>query len=225
MARARLAVLASGRGSNLEALIAARREGRLHADIVLVAGNRPDAAALALARAAGIATLARESRGTGERAAWDRAFMAEVAAAGPDWIVLAGFMRRLDGVAIAPWVGRMLNIHPSLLPKHPGLDTHRRVLEAGDAEHGASVHFVTAELDAGPVLAQVRMPVHVDDTPASLARRLLPLEHRLLVACVALAAAGRVALRADQRVVVLDGTALDAPLRLDERQGLQRTAP
>ncbi|MBW8075377.1 MULTISPECIES: phosphoribosylglycinamide formyltransferase [Metallibacterium] len=212
MPHARLAVLVSGRGSNLEALHAACGSGRLAAEIALVASNRPDALALTRARAAGIATLACDSRGTGDRAAWDMAFMAAVGAARPDWIVLAGFMRRLDGAAIAPWAGRMLNIHPSLLPRHPGLDTHRRALEAGDAEHGASVHFVTAELDGGPVLAQARVPVLPGDTPERLAARLLPLEHRLLVASLGALLSGRVRLRGDR--VWVDGHAAARPLQL-----------
>ena len=212
-APARLAVLVSGRGSNLDALIRACADGTLPAGIVLVAGNRAQAPALARAAAAGIATLARDSRGHGDRAAWDATFMADVAAARPDWIVLAGFMRRLDATAVAPWVGRMINIHPSLLPKYPGLDTHTRALAAGDTEHGASVHFVTAELDAGPVLAQVRMPLHVGDSADAVAARLLPLEHRLLVASMQALLQGRVRWHAG-RLLHADGRPLQAPLQL-----------
>src|SRR5690606_7333733 len=108
-----------------------------------------------------------------------------------------GFMRILDAEAFAPWLGRIINIHPSLLPRYPGLHTHRRALEAGDREHGASVHFVTAELDGGPVIAQTVIEIAEGDTEVSLASRLLSREHRLLVACVGLLAAGRLALKAD----------------------------
>ncbi len=215
---ARLAVLVSGRGSNFDALRAAIAAGQLHAEIALVASNRPHAPALARARATGIATHASESRGSGDRAAWDRAFMAAVAAARPDLIVLAGFMRRLDAAAVTPWLGRMLNIHPSLLPKYPGLDTHQRVLDAGDVEHGASVHFVTVELDGGPVLAQARMPVSAADTPHSLAARLLPLEHRLLVAAVTAVASGRC--RMQGTAILCDGQILHAPLQLQDDASL-----
>jgi phosphoribosylglycinamide formyltransferase-1 len=215
---ARLAVLVSGRGSNFDALRAAIADGQLHAEIALVASNRPHAPALVRARAVGIATHTSESRGSGDRAAWDRAFMAAVAAAQPDLIVLAGFMRRLDAAAVTPWLGRMLNIHPSLLPKYPGLDTHQRVLDAGDTEHGASVHFVTAELDGGPVLAQARMPVTATDTPYSLAARLLPLEHRLLVAAVTAVASGHC--RMQGKAILCAGQILHAPLQLHNDGGL-----
>ena len=219
MSRARLAVLVSGRGSNLEALRSACEAGLIAADIVLVGSNRPHAPAVRWAHDAGIATLASDSRGCGDRAAWDRGFLAEVAAFWPDWIVLAGFMRQLDGPAISKWIGRMINVHPSLLPKYPGLHTHRRVLEAGEREHGASVHFVTAELDGGPVLAQVRMPVQQGDTPESLAARLLPLEHRLLVASVAFLLSHRVELMSG--CIWLEGVPMSGPLQLDEGSALR----
>jgi len=125
--------------------------------------------------------------------------------------VMAGFMRIIDGAALTPWVGRMINIHPSLLPKYRGLHTHRRALEAGDREHGASVHYVTAELDGGPVIAQVRMAIAPEDDEQRLAQRLLPLEHRLLVAVVADIAAGRLELKDD--TVQFEGQALVQPLQ------------
>jgi phosphoribosylglycinamide formyltransferase 1 len=206
-----IAVLASGRGSNLEALIQARRRG-LRIDIVLVAGDRAEALALRRAEQAGLATLALDPRGYPDRAAFDADLMERVAGYAPELIVLAGFMRILDPQALAPWVGRMINIHPSLLPKHRGLRTHERALAAGDAMHGASVHFVTSELDGGPVIAQVAIAVAADDTPARLAARLLPQEHRLLVACVGLFVGQRIALDGDR--VLCDGKLLDAPLRL-----------
>ena len=219
MSRARLAVLVSGRGSNLEALRSACESGLIPADIVLVGSNRPHAPALGLAHDAGIATLASDSRGCGDRAAWDRAFLADVAAFRPDWIVLAGFMRQLDGSALSKWIGRMINIHPSLLPKYPGLGTHRRALEAGEREHGASVHFVTAELEGGPILAQVRMPIQQGDTPDSLGARLLPLEHRLLVASVAFLLRHRVELL--RGCIWLEGIPMSEPLQLDEGLALR----
>ena len=214
-----IAVLASGRGSNLAALIAARREGRLAVDFALVASDKAAAPALRRAEAAGIATLALDPQGYPDRCSYDLALFERVAASGAALVVLAGFMRVLDAAALAPWLGRAINLHPSLLPKYRGLHTHRRVLEAGDAEHGASVHFVTPELDGGPLIAQVRMPVQAGDSAELLAARLQPLEHRLLVACVAALVAGRVALRADG--VHVDDRRLDAPLRLAVDGSLQ----
>ena len=159
----RVVVLASGRGTNLGALIDARRSGKLAIDIVLVASDKADAPALRLAEDAGIATLALDPSGYANRAAFDADLFARVAAAQPDLVVLAGFMRILDPAALEPWVGGAINIHPSLLPKHRGLRTHARALAEGDAVHGASVHFVTAELDGGPVLGQT--PVRVAEGP------------------------------------------------------------
>ncbi len=216
----RVAVLVSGRGSNLAALIAARRDGTLPIDIVLVASDKPEAPALRYAEGAGIATLALDPRSYPDRAGFDNDFLARVDAYSPDLLVLAGFMRILDPAALASWIGRAINIHPSLLPKHRGLRTHERALAAGDARHGASVHFVTTELDGGPVIAQTEIPVIADDTAAMLAARLLPREHRLLVACVGLFADRRVAL--DGALVRVDERALTAPLRLDTDGGSAR---
>jgi len=207
----RIAVLASGRGSNLEALIDAMRTGHLPIEIVLVASDRADAIALRIAEAEGIATLALDPRGYADRASFDTDLFARIAAAAPDLLVLAGFMRILDPAVLAPWAGRAINIHPSLLPKYRGLRTHERAIAAGDATHGASVHFVTAELDGGPVVAQVKIPIESGDTSATLATRLLPHEHRLLVACVGLMAAKRLALEGD--AIVFDGRPLAAPLK------------
>ena len=211
----RVVVLASGRGSNLGALIDARREPDARFEIVLVAGDKPDALALRIAEAAGIATLALDPRGYANRASYDADLFARIAEHAPDLVVLAGFMRILDPSALAPWVGRMINIHPSLLPKYRGLRTHERALAAGDAIHGASVHFVTPELDGGPVVSHVELTIEPDDTSASLATRLLPLEHRLLVATVDLLAQRRVSL--DRDSVRFDGAPLAAPLRLTGR--------
>jgi phosphoribosylglycinamide formyltransferase-1 len=212
----RIAVLASGRGSNLAALIAARDAGSLPVEFALVASDKADAGALRLAEAAGIPTLALSPKGHPDRRTYDLDLFGRVAASGADLLVLAGFMRVIDGAALAPWAGRVVNIHPSLLPKYRGLHTHRRALEAGDVEHGASVHFVTAELDGGPLIAQARLAVEADDDEDALAARLLPLEHRLLPAVVALIAARRLALGADG--VTLDGQPLSQPLRLDGEQ-------
>ena len=210
----RIALLASGRGSNLAALLAARARGELPVEFVLVASDKATAPALRLAEQAGIPTLALDPRSYASRADFDRDLFARVAASGAQLLVLAGFMRILDADALAPWIGRIINIHPSLLPKYPGLHTHRRALAAGDVEHGASVHYVTAELDGGPVIARVLLPIEPGDDEQRLATRLLPLEHRLLPAVVGLIAAGRLAWR-DGRAC-FDGAALDAPLRMDE---------
>lgn len=209
-----IAVLASGRGSNLDALLAARECGRLPVDIILVASDRAEAAALRKAEASGIPTLALDPKGFADRAAFDRELFARIAASGAELVVLAGFMRILDADTIAPWIGRIINIHPSLLPKYRGLHTHRKALRAGDAEHGASVHFVTAELDGGPIIAQVRIPVLPNDTEQSLAERLLDDEHRLLPAVTGLIAEGRITL-ADDGEVLVDGTRIDKPLVLE----------
>lgn len=207
-----IAVLISGRGSNLKALIQAQQEGRLGARITLVASNRRAAAGLLHAEEAGIATLTLDQADFATRAAYDAALFAGVAATRPDLIVLAGFMRILDAAVIAPWAGRIINIHPSLLPKYPGLHTHERALAAGDGVHGASVHYVTSELDGGPVIAHAEIAPRPNDTPETLAERLLPREHALLTACVAEIAAGRVQWR-DGRVE-RDGRPLAAPLVL-----------
>lgn len=211
----RIAVLASGRGSNLAALLEARDRGDLPVECVLVASDKADAGALRLAESAGVPTLALDPRSYPDRKAFDRDLFTRLAASGAQLLVLAGFMRIIDGVVLAPWVGRMINIHPSLLPKYRGLHTHRRALAAGDAEHGASVHYVTAELDGGPVIAQARMPVQASDDEHSLAQRLLGLEHQLLPAVVRHIARGRLALATDG--IRLDDRLVDAPLQW--RQG------
>jgi phosphoribosylglycinamide formyltransferase-1 len=180
---------------------------------VLVASDKAQAPALRSAEEAGVPTLALDPRGYPDRASFDADLFTRIAEYVPDLVVLAGFMRILDPAALAPWIGRAINIHPSLLPKYRGLRTHERALANGDTTHGASVHFVTSELDGGPVIAQVEMPIDATDTAATIAARLLPYEHRLLVACVGLIAERRVALEGD--VVHYDGRALAAPLKLD----------
>jgi phosphoribosylglycinamide formyltransferase 1 len=208
----RVAVLISGRGSNLQALIAAQRSGSLPIELVLAASNRIDAEGLRHAEAAGIATLALDAAIQPDRARYDAELFARIAASAPDLIVLAGFMRVLDAAVLTPWTGRIINIHPSLLPKYPGLHTHRRALRAGDRVHGASVHFVTAELDGGPLLACTEIDIEPGDDADSLARRLLPREHALLCRCVHWLAEGRV--RLQDGMVHFDGAALSAPLKV-----------
>ncbi|RDS82427.1 phosphoribosylglycinamide formyltransferase [Dyella psychrodurans] len=207
----RIAILASGRGSNFAALLAARDRGELPVEFVLVGSDKADAGALQLAEMASIPTLVLDPRDYAERRDYDFALFERIAASKPDLLVLAGFMRIIDGDALKPWVGRMINIHPSLLPKYRGLHTHRRAIKAGDREHGASVHYVTAELDGGPVIAQTALMIGPDDDENTLAARLLPLEHQLLPAVVALIAAGRLSFHAD--VVTFDGEPLRKPLR------------
>jgi phosphoribosylglycinamide formyltransferase-1 len=207
----RVAVLASGRGSNFAALLLARECGDVPIEFVLVASDKANAGALALAESAGVPTLVLDPRQYPDRRAFDLELFGRLAESGAELLVMAGFMRIIDGDALTPWIGRMINIHPSLLPKYRGLHTHRRALEAGDREHGASVHYVNAELDGGPVIAQVRMAIEPEDDEQRLAQRLLPLEHRLLVAVVADIAAGKLALEHD--TVQFDGRALAQPLQ------------
>lgn len=206
-------MLASGRGSNLQALIAARDAGGLPVDFVVVGSDKKDAGALQLAKDAGIPTFTLNPKDFASRREFDFELFRQLDASGAQVLVLAGFMRIIDGEALAPWVGRMINIHPSLLPKYRGLHTHRRALEAGDAEHGASVHYVTAELDGGPVIAQARITIQPGDDEAQLAQRLLTFEHQLLPAVLTLMAGQRLGLIAPDRVS-LDGKSIDAPLQL-----------
>ena len=208
---ARIAVLVSGRGSNLQALLDAIADGRLGAEVVGVLSDRPGAPALA--KVPEPLRWSANAHAFPDRAAFDAALGDAVAALRPDWIFCAGYMRILGDAFVRRFEGRLLNVHPSLLPLYKGLHTHARALEAGDAEHGASVHFVVPELDAGAVVAQVRIPVEAGDTPETLAARLLPHEHRLVVAVMALAASGRLAEQDGQ--VRVDGQTLFRPLQLD----------
>jgi phosphoribosylglycinamide formyltransferase-1 len=218
VAEFRIAVLASGAGSNLQALIDAIAEGRLDAGIVGVFSDKPNCLAVQRARDAGIAAVARSPKDFAARAAFDAALFAAVDAARPDLIVCAGYMRIIAAAEIAARADRMINLHPSLLPAFKGLHTHRRALDAGVVEHGASVHVVTADLDDGPVLAQARVPVLADDDEAALAARVRAVEHPLLIETVRLLAEGR--LRPEAGRIFLNGTPLAAPLQLGANRRL-----
>jgi phosphoribosylglycinamide formyltransferase-1 len=193
MQRKRVAVLISGRGSNMAALIEAAKDNDYPAEIALVLSNRPDAGGLGVARAAGIATDVVDHAAFGmDRAAFDRALQAVLEQYRIDIVCLAGFMRLLTPGFVAQWPERMLNIHPALLPAFKGLDTHKRALAAGAKMHGATVHFVVAEMDAGPIVAQGAVAVHTGDSEAALAARVLAVEHRIYPAALKLVAEGRV---------------------------------
>jgi phosphoribosylglycinamide formyltransferase-1 len=193
MSRKRVAVLISGRGSNMASLIEAAKDKNYPADIALVLSNRPDAAGIEIARAAGIATEVIDHTVFGkDRAVFDGTMQAVLEEHGIDIVCLAGFMRLLTPAFVAQWPQRMLNIHPSLLPAFKGLDTHRRALEDDATMHGATVHFVTAELDSGPIILQGAVAVHKGDSEAVLAARVLKVEHRIYPLALKLVAEGRV---------------------------------
>jgi phosphoribosylglycinamide formyltransferase-1 len=192
MTRKRVAVLISGRGSNMSALIEAAKAKDYPAEIVLVVSNRPDAAGLARAREAAIATAVIDHRlFRDDREAFERALDDELREYRIDIVCLAGFMRLLTPWFITRWSGRILNIHPALLPEFKGLDTHRRALAAGVKRHGATVHFVVEETDAGPVISQQSVPVLQGDTEDTLAARVLEIEHRIYPEALRLVAEGR----------------------------------
>lgn len=178
MAKARIGVLISGRGSNMAALVYAAKHADCPFEIVLVAANDPDAAGLSFAQAEGIATWGQSHKGM-KRAEFDILVDTQLRAARVDYVALAGYMRLLSPEFVARWAGRMLNIHPSLLPKYKGLDTHERAIAAGDRATGCSVHVVTTELDDGPVLGQTEVAIVAGDTPDTLAARVLIAEHQL----------------------------------------------
>jgi phosphoribosylglycinamide formyltransferase-1 len=211
----RLAVVAliSGSGTNLQALIDAAR-GDLPVDLKAAISNRSGVQGLERARQAGITASTLDHKTFADRAGFDGALMQLIDAFAPQLVVLAGFMRILTPAFVAHYRGRLLNIHPSLLPKYPGLHTHARVLEAGDREHGASVHFVTEELDGGPVIIQARVEVRPGDDVDTLAQRVLQREHLIYPLAVRWFAEGRLALNSDQ--VVLDGRVLTKPVDLDQ---------
>ena len=185
MNKVAVGVLISGRGSNMEALIEAARDPDYPARIALVLSNKPDAGGLEIARAAGIPTVVIDHRPFGkDREAHERQVHQALVDAGVRIVALAGYMRVLTPWLVDAWAGRMLNIHPSLLPAYPGLDTHARALADGVAEHGCTVHLVTAGVDEGPVLGQARVPVLPGDDEATLAARVLAVEHELYARCL-----------------------------------------
>lgn len=190
----RITVLISGRGSNLAALVAASHASDFKGAVTHVVSNNPDAAGLHIARAQGIATSVVDNACFASREAFDASLAETVDASEPDLIILAGFMRRLADRFVQRHAGRMLNIHPSLLPAYPGLHTHRRALADGVRIHGCTVHFVTPAVDGGPIVAQAAVPVRADDDEATLAARVLAQEHRLLPAAARWFCAGRLAL-------------------------------
>lgn len=201
----RIAVLISGAGSNLQAILDAIEAGTLPARVSLVLSNRPDAAGLARARRAGVPAVAIDHHDYPDRAAFDTALAARLDAHGADTVALAGFMRILTAGFVNHYAGRLINIHPSLLPRYQGLHTHTRALRAGDREHGCSLHFVTEELDGGPLIAQARLTVAPNDTPESLSKRVQDCEHRLYPRVLGW--------RAEQRLSLTDqGVELDGKL-------------
>ncbi len=204
------AVLISGNGSNLQSLIDATQTGELDLKIGVVFSSRPDAYGLERARIAGIAVECLQYRDYRERAQFDAALVHTLDEYSPDIVILAGFMRILTPVFIDRFAGRILNIHPSLLPGYPGLHTHQRVLDAGDEWHGCTVHFVTAELDGGPAIIQGWVAVETGDTAETLAARVLEVEHRIYPRAAALLSSGRLELRNGS--AWLDGERLEEPI-------------
>jgi phosphoribosylglycinamide formyltransferase-1 len=204
MSRKRVAVLISGRGSNMAALIEAAKDKSYPAEVGLVLSNRPDAGGLLVARATGIATEVVDHTAFGkDRAGFERALQAVLEKNHIDLVCLAGFMRLLTASFVGKWQGRMLNIHPALLPAFKGLDTHKRALETGANIHGATVHFVVPEMDSGPIIAQAAVPVQPDDTEETLAMRVLEVEHRIYPMALKLVAAGRI--RIEKGRCLIDG--------------------
>jgi phosphoribosylglycinamide formyltransferase-1 len=197
-----IVVLLSGSGSNLQAIIDAMHSG-LPVDIRAVISNKMDAYGLERARQAGIPAQVLSHRDYADRESYDAALAGLIDGCGAQLVVLAGFMRILSDGFVRRYEGRMLNIHPSLLPRHRGLDTHARALAAGDGEHGATVHFVSPELDAGPIIIQARVPVEPGDTPESLAARVLQQEHRIYPQAIRWYAEGRLELK--DGIALLDG--------------------
>lgn len=210
----RLVVLISGRGSNLQAILDQATSGELPVEVAAVISNRPGVHGLERARQAGVPALELDHKYFADRSAFETALIEMIDRQQPDLVVLAGFMRVLTAGFTEHYRGRLLNIHPSLLPKFRGLHTHERAIAAGETEHGASIHFVTAELDGGPVIVRARVPLLPGDDPDTLAARVLEQEHRLYPLAIRWFAEGRVRLEGEQ--VWFDGQPLAAPLRLEE---------
>lgn len=210
----RIVVLVSGSGSNLQAIMDAAQRGAISAQVQCVISDQPDAFALQRAACAGISHECIAGGDYPSRAAYDAALAGRLAELSPDLVVLAGFMRILTADLVNPWRGRMLNIHPSLLPAYRGLHTHRRVLEAAEQYHGTTVHYVTEELDGGPIIAQSRLRIGAEDNEESLVRRILAMEHRMYPEVIGWIAQGR--LRLSDGYVEMDGGRLEHPLLTDE---------
>jgi len=204
----RIVVLVSGNGSNLQAILDACQQGRIHGSVAAVFSNKAEAFGLERAREANVAAHALAAAQFADREAFDRQLMLEIDAYAPDLVVLAGYMRILSPAFVQHYAGRMLNIHPSLLPKYPGLHTHRQAIENGDDEHGTSVHFVTEELDGGPVILQAKVPVYSNDSEADVAARVQHQEHAIYPLVVGWFVDGRLAMRDD--AAWLDGQPLSA---------------
>ncbi len=204
----RLAVLISGSGTNLQAIMDAQKAGTLDAEIAVVFSNRANAAGLERAAQAGIPTASLDHRDYPDREQFDQAMIEVLTPYAPDTVVLAGFMRILSAVFVRHYAGQLINIHPSLLPKYRGLNTHARALEAGDSEHGCSIHFVTEELDGGPLIAQAPIAVHANDTVDSLSKRVQQREHLLYPQVLQWRARDRLELT--DNGVLLDGKPLPA---------------
>jgi formyltetrahydrofolate-dependent phosphoribosylglycinamide formyltransferase len=214
--RTRTAILISGRGSNMAALIAAASDPTYPAEIALVISNRPDAAGLALAREAGVAVAAIDHRPfKGDRAAHEAAIDATLRDAGIEVVCLAGYLRLLTPRLVDAWQGRMLNVHPSLLPAFPGLDTHARALAAGVKLHGCTVHLVTQTVDDGPILAQAAVPVLPGDTAAVLAERVLVQEHRIYPMALRCLAAGLPGVAPPADAVLTNPSVAPRPRRIE----------
>ncbi|MGY6627453.1 MAG: phosphoribosylglycinamide formyltransferase [Oceanicaulis sp.] len=211
MARVRTGVLISGRGSNLQALLDAAADPAFPAEIVCVISNRPGAGGLQRAEAAGVSALTVDHKAFETREAFEDALHGELEHQGVELVCLAGFMRLLTPGFVNRWMGRMINIHPSLLPAFKGVDTHQRALDAGVKLTGASVHFVSAEMDAGPIIGQAAIPVLPGDNAEALAARVLAAEHQLYPECLRQIASGEARLE-DGRVVLTRGAAPDARL-------------
>jgi phosphoribosylglycinamide formyltransferase-1 len=211
-ARLKATVLISGGGSNLQALIDARDSGRLNIDIAHVISNVTGAGGLVRAGQAGITSSVLPHGDYASRKEFDHALALLIASSKPDLVVLAGFMRIIGPAVLEPFQGRLINLHPSLLPLYRGTETYRRAIESGDQQHGASIHFVTEELDGGPVISQVSIPIEDRDSPDRLAARLSPGEHELIVATVELFTRHRVECR--DGTVLVDGRILARPLPL-----------
>lgn len=202
----RIAVLLSGRGSNFQSILSASQSGTLGGDIALVVSNRPGAGGLDIARDAGIETALIDHQAYSTREAFDADLAGALESQSPDLIVLAGFMRILTPEFVSRFAGRLMNIHPSLLPLYPGLHTHQRALDAGDVHAGATVHYVTGELDGGPPVLQARVTVEPDDDVDSLAARVLQLEHQIYPQAIAWHLSDRLQFTAGR--LTLDGIAL-----------------